>query len=306
MRERRTAARTAARRGAAALLLLGVMIAVLIVLNAVLSAPRLAAVEEGQVGEIGTPHPPRMRRPKAGEYDDDEEGVDKEEDKEEDNDEGNDKGSEDDEDDEEGGEDDENDEKDEKDEKDEEEEDTQDGTVEALGVEWRLTPLGTGAYSKIQVRSAWVSLTGPTALRRQGLDTIHISAPFGFDTKEARDYPLGSPSWFLNVWGGPGMRQRVIHINPRAGSNSVALNHFVDGRWGQQRDAKLPAAWDAAHIAVPFELALTLGEGAWHVRLNGASLDSLTYARHGDIGDTMELQLYGLKDPVVKMRRGED
>ena len=148
MRERRTAARTAARRGAAALLLLGVMIAVLIVLNAVLSAPRLAAVEEGQVGEIGTPHPPRMRRPKAGEYDDDEEGVDKEEDKEEDNDEGNDKGSEDDEDDEEGGEDDENDEKDEKDEKDEEEEDTQDGTVEALGVEWRLTPLGTARTLK--------------------------------------------------------------------------------------------------------------------------------------------------------------
>ena len=175
----------------------------------------------------------------------------------------------------------------------------------SLVLELRTTPLGDGQYAKIKVQSAW----SPLPILQAGSEII-VSARSGFDTPQARAYPLGSPSWFLNVWGGKNLTDRLVHFNPRAGSGGLVLNHCVDGRWGVQQNLALPAALAKEHISAPFKLAVRLGTHEWAFRLihdgrlsgdapGSSSATIATYKRVGDFDGAMELQLYGVSDPVV-------
>eukprot|EP00746_Dinoflagellata_sp_MGD_P053772 gnl/MRDRNA2_/MRDRNA2_236025_c0_seq1.p1 gnl/MRDRNA2_/MRDRNA2_236025_c0~~gnl/MRDRNA2_/MRDRNA2_236025_c0_seq1.p1 ORF type:complete len:257 (+),score=40.03 gnl/MRDRNA2_/MRDRNA2_236025_c0_seq1:53-823(+) len=170
-----------------------------------------------------------------------------------------------------------------------------------LQVDWQDTPLGPG-YPTV-VHSTWsdIGILSPGSVLRINAD--------GFNGEGG---PLSVWGWYLNVWSGDARHwdkknsdaSRLLHINPRARSGIVALNHCLKGGWGPQRDVPLPKAWRLENAASAFVLELELGSKAWSVKLNGEEQPKLAYKRKGDFSGPLTLQLYDVLNPRLSLKAG--
>ena len=191
----------------------------------------------------------------------------------------------------------------------------------------RSTALGTGKYAKVQIESLWSSL----GILKQGTK-LSITCD-GFDTKEAFEYPIGAPSFFLNIWGGVDLKDRIVHFNPRVSRSALVFNHYThqNDAWGVEKSLSLPELWNTngldmkdlkAVTGKKFVLIIELMQDSWMFFLNGLPitnrvkvdgswktlpfkfprnrlLDDRGFPKEGGFVNQMELQMYGLKNPKV-------
>eukprot|EP00931_Biecheleriopsis_adriatica_P020553 TRINITY_DN13699_c0_g1_i2.p1 TRINITY_DN13699_c0_g1~~TRINITY_DN13699_c0_g1_i2.p1 ORF type:complete len:488 (-),score=72.63 TRINITY_DN13699_c0_g1_i2:24-1487(-) len=173
-----------------------------------------------------------------------------------------------------------------------------------LPVDWHDTQLGPGFPNKID--SAWSDI----GVMRTG-HVLRIEAD-GYDSKES---PIAVWGWYINIWSGDGRHwvtkkgasepSRLVHFNPRPrGGGYIAMNHFLKGSgWGPEKNVPIPPEWQLENAAKPFEIELELGNDAWSFKLNGKLQPKMTYDRKGDFYGPLVLQLYGLLNPRVSLKK---
>eukprot|EP00933_Yihiella_yeosuensis_P034586 TRINITY_DN28066_c0_g1_i1.p1 TRINITY_DN28066_c0_g1~~TRINITY_DN28066_c0_g1_i1.p1 ORF type:complete len:461 (+),score=66.64 TRINITY_DN28066_c0_g1_i1:64-1446(+) len=168
-----------------------------------------------------------------------------------------------------------------------------------LTLDWQKTQLGPG-YTDV-IDCGWTDI----GILNTG-DVVRMEAD-GFNAENSE---IAGWGWYINVWSGDARHWttssdafRLLHFNPRPRGMIVAMNHFLQGGWGTEKDAGLPEVWLLENAAKPFILEFELGFDSWKISLNDERQPELTYPRKGDFTQPLTFQVYDIINPYMKIKK---